>query len=262
MVGGTMRVDILKEGVHSGDASGVVPSSFRIAQQILRRLEDPETGRILPEEFHDEIPRQRRDQAAVAADALGVEVHQKFPFVDGAQPMADDLVECILNRTWRPALSYIGQDGIPQSRSGGNVLRPYTELKLSLRLPPTLAAKPAQDALKRVLTDNPPYGAKVSVRFEDPATGWNAPALAKWLGDALDEASQTYFGKPTVHMGEGGSIPFMGMLGEKFPQAQFVVTGVLGPKSNAHGPNEFLHLPFGKKITCCVTHVLAIHAAL
>jgi acetylornithine deacetylase/succinyl-diaminopimelate desuccinylase-like protein len=68
------------------------------------------------------------------------------------------------------------------------------------------------------------------------------------------------FGKPVAFHGEGGSIPFMAMLGEKFPGTQFVVTGVLGPHSNAHGPNEFLHIPFAKKLSVCVATILADHA--
>ena len=260
MIGGTLRVDVLTEGVHSGDASGIVPSSFRVLQQLIGRLEDRETGRLLPKELHVEIPQQRIDQAKLAAETLGEAVYTKFPFLPGMEPMNEDLVELVLNRTWRPSLSYIGQDGMPPTLSGGNVLRPYTTLKLSFRLPPTLPAKPAQAFLEKLLTENPPHGAKVTVDFEEPATGWNAPELAPWLDEALNEASQTYYQKPAVHMGEGGSIPFMGMLGEKFPEAQFLVTGVLGPQSNAHGPNEFLHIPYAKKLTGCVVHILAKHA--
>ena len=85
--------------------------------------------------------------------------------------------------------------------------------------------------------------------------------MAPWLETALERASQRLFGKPAMYMGEGGSIPFMGMLGEKFPEAQFLITGVLGPGSNAHGPNEFLHLPTARKLTCAVAQILADHAS-
>lgn len=262
MAGCALKVDILREGVHSGDASGVVPSSFRILRQILSRVENTETGEILIEALKQPIPQERIDQASKVAEALGDEVYTKFPFVDGAVPMGTDRVELVLNRTWRATVSFIGQDGMPPTQAGGNVLRPYTELKLSFRLPPTLDCEEAKVAIEKALTENPPYNAKVTLEFEDAATGWNAPALAPWLSDALDEVSNTFYGKPALHMGEGGSIPFMGMLGEKFPKAQFVVTGVLGPASNAHGPNEFLHVPYAKKLTGCVAHILAIHGKL
>lgn len=262
MIGGSVRVDILREGVHSGDASGVVPSSFRIIRQLLDRIEDAQTGKILLESLHCEVPEQRLEQAARVADSLGDEVFTKFPFVEGAQAMGSDRVSLILNRTWRPTLSYIGQDGLPPSQAGGNVLRPYSELKLSFRLPPTLDSSAAKKVIRQALSENTPYNARVTVDFEDAANGWNAPALANWLNETLDQVSQTFYGKPALHMGEGGSIPFMGMLGEKFPQAQFVVTGVLGPASNAHGPNEFLHVPYAKKLTCCVAHILARHGEL
>jgi acetylornithine deacetylase/succinyl-diaminopimelate desuccinylase-like protein len=167
----------------------------------------------------------------------------------------------VLNRTWRPALSLTGIDGIPPLSSAGNVLRPHTAVKLSLRLPPTVDGKRAGELLQELLLRDPPNGAHVSLKLEKSSSGWNAPALSPWLEKAIDDASQAFYGKPAMYMGEGGSIPFMGMLGEKFPGAQFMITGVLGPHSNAHGPNEFLHIPMGKKVTACVARVIADHHA-
>jgi acetylornithine deacetylase/succinyl-diaminopimelate desuccinylase-like protein len=262
LVGGALRVDVLEEGVHSGDASGVVPSSFRILRQLLERLEDVGTGEVIVEELRAPIPAERQAQAKVAAAALGDEVFKKFPFVDGMKPASTDRVELVLNRTWRPALSVTGLAGAPEPGKAGNVLRPFTEAKLSMRLPPTVDATMASKRMKEILEADPPYGARVSFHYEEPGTGWNAPKTAPWLEAALEDASHAAWGKPMVMMGEGGSIPFMGMLGEKFPAAQFVVTGVLGPHSNAHGPNEFLHLPTGKRVTETVARVLAAHAAV
>ena len=251
---------ILDEGVHSGDASGVVPSSFRIARQLLSRVDDETTGAVHIASANVEIPPDRVTQAGVAAQNLGDLVWRKFPFVGEARAMGTDLAELILNRTWRPALSITGQSGIPDEGDAGNVLRPGTSLVLSLRIPPTADSITIVEDLKRDLAADPPYGARVTLEFDTAADGWNAPPLASWLEAATDAASQTYFGKPAVYMGEGGTIPFMGMLGEKFPTAQFLITGVLGPASNAHGPNEFLHIPTGKKVTSCVAHVLMAHA--
>jgi acetylornithine deacetylase/succinyl-diaminopimelate desuccinylase-like protein len=261
LVGGDVRIDILTEGVHSGDASGVVPSSFRILRQLLDRIEDARTGRVLLEEFHVSIPQQRAAQAQAAARVLGAAVSGKFPFVPGARPVAADLAEQILDRTWRPTLSVTGAGGLPALQDAGNVLRPFTALKLSLRLPPTAAAGPAVEKLTRILEADPPYGARVSFRAEKGSSGWNAPALAPWLEQSVDAASRRFFGHVPAYMGEGGSIPFMGMLGAKYPEAQFLITGVLGPGSNAHGPNEFLHVPTGKALTACVAQVLADHHA-
>ncbi|MGA2953914.1 MAG: M20 family metallopeptidase, partial [Caulobacteraceae bacterium] len=260
LAGGVLRVDVLTEGVHSGDASGVVPSSFRILRQLLSRLEDEDTGEIRPSELHDQIPAERVAQAKVAAAALGKEVWAKFPFVEGMEPADDDLVELILNRTWRPELAVTGLAGAPEPVNAGNVLRPFTTAKLSLRLPPTADPAPAAKTLKDLLERDPPYGAKVSFKAEGVGAGWNAPPLAPWLADSIDRASVAAFGRGVAMMGEGGTIPFMGMLGEKFPKAHFVITGVLGPHSNAHGPNEFLHLPTGKKVSAVVAMVLADHA--
>jgi acetylornithine deacetylase/succinyl-diaminopimelate desuccinylase-like protein len=259
MTGGELTVQVLEEGVHSGDASGVVPSSFRILRDLLSRLEDPETGRIKPKELYAEIPQQRIDQAKISAEVLGKAVYDKFPFVEGMQPVTEDLTELVLNRTWRPQLAVTGVDGMPPLESAGNVLRPKTSVKLSLRVPPTLNGAKAGEFLKELLEKNPPYGAKVSFKLEKDGSGWNAPQLSPWLEQAVADASQHYFGAPAAYMGEGGSIPFMGMLGGKFPQAQFLITGVLGPHSNAHGPNEFIHIPTGKKVSMVVAEVVARH---
>lgn len=260
MIGGTLSVEVLKEGVHSGDASGVVPSSFRIIRQLLSRLEDAETGRILVEECWAEIPPARVDQARRAAAALGEAVWSKFPWVEGMRPVTDDGGELVLNRTWRPVLSVTGADGIPSIANAGNVLRPGTALKLSLRLPPALDAEKAAERVKAVLEADSPYGARVRFEVKDASTGWNAEALAPWLERSLDEAGRAAFGAEPAYMGEGGSIPLITMLGQMFPGAQFLVTGVLGPHSNAHGPDEFLHLPTVKKVCTVVAAVLGDHA--
>ncbi|NKB36615.1 MAG: M20/M25/M40 family metallo-hydrolase [Gammaproteobacteria bacterium] len=259
LVGGELSIEILDEGVHSGDASGVVPCSFRILRQLLDRIEEANSGVISANEFNVSIPRQRIEQAELAAEVLQEEVYTKFPFTGSAQASTNDLIELILNRTWRPALAITGADGLPQIDDAGNVLRPFTSVKISMRIPPTCDGAHAGDKLKQLLESDPPYGAKVSFTPDWDASGWHAPALQDWLKSAIDDASVKFFGAPAVHMGEGGSIPFMGMLGEKFPEAQFLITGVLGPQSNAHGPNEFLHIPTAEKLTCCVAEIIARH---
>ena len=258
LVGGDLRVDILTEGVHSGEASGVVPSSFRIARILLDRLEDSASGELLLPELHTEIPEARQSQAVETAAEFPIGGH--FPFVDGAQPMVNGPTEQLLARTWRPSLSITGVDGIPSVELAGNVLRPHTTLHLSIRLPPTCDGERALAAIEQALTTDPPYGARVQFLHGHTGPGWNAPTFAPWLQAALDEASTIAFGKPTRAFGEGGSIPFMGMLGEMFPAAQFVITGALGPGSNAHGPNEFLHVPTARKLTECLAHLLHAHA--
>lgn len=258
---GVLRVDILAEGVHSGAASGAVPSSFRIANQLIARLEDRETGALTPEWLNVEIPDQRIEQARRAAEILGPELRRSFPLVPGARLSCDDDVEIILRKTWRPTLSYTGIGGMPGLADAGNVLRPYTSLCLSFRFPPTLDGTAAAARIKQILEADPPYGAKVRFEADKAASGWHAPPLAPWLQTAVDAASQHAFGRPAAMLGEGGSIPFMGMLGEKFPAAQFVITGVLGPGSNAHGPNEFLHLAFAKRLTLAVADILDRHFA-
>lgn len=257
---GALRVRVLEEGVHSGDAGGVVPSSFRIARQLLDRLEDAATGAIRPACFHAEIPAERVLQARAAAAVLGDVLHTRFPFVPGVSPTTSDGAELVLNRTWRPVLEITGAEGLPALPHAGNVLRPDTTLKLSLRLPPTVDVAAATDAMGALLCEDPPLGARVEWTADAPAQGWSAPPTAAWLATALSDASRAWFGPDAVAMGEGATIPFMAMLGARFPDAQFLITGVLGPGANAHGPNEFLHLPTAERLSGCVAQVLDAHA--
>jgi acetylornithine deacetylase/succinyl-diaminopimelate desuccinylase-like protein len=259
MVAGTLSVSIVREGLHSGDVSGMVPSSFRIARSLLSRIEDELTGEMLLPELRVDIPADRVAEAAATAGEIGP-IADRYPFVPGSGPSTDDASEQLLARTWRAALSVVGAGGMPPVEVAGNVLRPTTRLKLSVRLPPTCDPATAARALESALTTDPPYGAMVSFDDVAHAPGWNAPVTAPWLAEALDAASAAAFGAPARSFGEGGSIPFMGMLGEKFPDAQFVVTGVIGPDANAHGPNEYLHLPTARRVTTAVATLLDAHA--
>ena len=262
IISGTLTVEVLSEGVHSGAASGIVPSSFRILRQLLGRIEDERTGEILVRECHVDVPPGRLTEVQAVAAVLGGDVGHGFPLVPGMRPVTLDPVQALLNNTWRPALAVTGVDGMPSLADAGNVLRPKTAVKLSLRLPPTADAPRAAQRVKEVLEAEPPYGARVTFSTgERPGSGWDAPVMADWLRDSVTRASRAYFNAPPMFDGLGGSIPFMSMLGERFPQAQFLVTGVMGPGSNAHGPNEFIDLPTGVKVTACVAQVLADHGA-
>ena len=257
MVVADLKVEVLREGVHSGDAGGVVPETFRVFRALLDRIEDASTGALTLPELSVEIPGDRRAQAVAAGAVLGrAGTADKFPFVQGAEAMAGDPADLVLNRTWRPSLAVTGMDGMPAIVDAGNVLRPFTAAKLSMRLPPTADPAAAEAAVRKALTHDPPHGARITLTAET-AQGWNAPALAPWLDRAVGEASMRHFGQPAVAMGEGGSIPFMAMLGERYPDAQFLITGVLGPGANAHGPNEFLEISTAKRLTACVADVLA-----
>ncbi len=260
LVCGTLRVETMSEGVHSGDAGGVAPSAFRIASRLIGRIEDGVSGRVTLPELNVAIPEARRREAGLAAAELDGDVHGKYPLLDGVRAEHDDAVELVLNRTWRPALAVTGVGGLPPIENAGNVLHPRLDLQLSIRLPPTADARAAGAAIAATLERDVPSGARARFRAEAPCAGWNAPPTAPWLAEALQQASQEFFGRPACAMGEGGSIPFMAMLGERFPAAQFMITGVLGPKSNAHGPNEFLHLPTARRLTCCVAAVIAAQA--
>ena len=256
---GSLKVEVLTEGVHSGSASGIVPPCFRVLRQLLSRIEDESTGKILVDDLFVEIPDQRREQATLAAEVLQDSVYKKFPWVDPDAKPTESIYELILNNNWRPNMTVTGADGMPALVNAGNTMLPTTTIKLSFRLPPTANAEDAAAAVKNALESDPPPFARVTFNVDSTMAGWNAPAIAPWLEASMQKASEAVFNKPSVYMGTGGTIPFMGMLGEKFPDAQFLITGLLGPNSNAHGPNEFLHIEKGKKLTSCVAQVLEDH---
>lgn len=255
----TVRVEVLTEGIHSGTSGGAVPSTFRILRQLLDRIEDPATGRLLVPEMHVAIPVVRSEQMAATAAGLP-DFTARYPLLDGVGPARSTTEELLRATSWEPSLEVTGLEGAPPPATAGNVLRPFTTAKLSIRLPPTADAQAATRALVERLTTDPPYGARVTVDVVDASDGWHAPEEEPWLRAALDEASQTAFGQPARVHGEGGSIPFMTMLGRRFPDAQFVITGVLGPGANAHGPNEFLDLATARRVTEAITHLLHAHA--
>ncbi len=258
---GSLRADVLTEGVHSGSASGIVPSSFRVLRTLLSRIEDQDSGKLLPEALYVDIPPQRTEQARLAAETLDASVYEKYPWAVPNPSPSESPYELLLNNTWRPALSVTGAEGLPELVNAGNVQLPYTTLKLSFRLPPTCDAESAAVAVKDVLEADTPPMSKVQFSADSTMAGWNAPPVADWLEASMHKASAAFFGKPSMYMGTGGTIPFMGMLGETFPEAQFLVTGLLGPNSNAHGPNEFLHIETGKRLTSCVAQILEDHFA-
>jgi acetylornithine deacetylase/succinyl-diaminopimelate desuccinylase-like protein len=259
MLPGVLSVEVLTEGQHSGAAGGIVPSSFRILRQVLERIERASDGALHPA-LSVPIPEAVRAQLGAVANTLGRSVIDRYPWAGTTGPETDDVLELLLNNAWRPSLATVGLAGAPDIGSAGNTLRPGTAAKLVIRLPPTLDADAAAPLIKQVLEADPPAGARVTFALETPQTGWCAPAVAPWLEQSLARASQRWFGRPAMYMGMGGTIPFMKMLGDRFPGVQFMVTGVLGPNSNAHGPNEFLELATARRLTGCVADVLADHA--
>jgi acetylornithine deacetylase/succinyl-diaminopimelate desuccinylase-like protein len=248
----SVRVDVLTEGVHSGVGGGVVPSSFRILRRILSRIEDEATGRILlPELLGNGVPDELRASLSAAAQEFA---DSALPTVDGLRLFGETPADRLVARAWSAALEVTGMDGVPAVRDGGNVLRPFTTAKISVRLPPDVDAQEAADALISAITTD--EGAHITIDLEGVADGWLAPPLDARNAAALDRISQASFGQPVGFHGEGGTIPFLADLKRSFPRTQFVATGVLGPHSNAHGPNEFLHIPMAKAVTHAVAELL------
>jgi acetylornithine deacetylase/succinyl-diaminopimelate desuccinylase-like protein len=258
---GRLSVRVLTEGVHSGMATGIAASPFRIVEQLLSRLEDPCNGEVRLQALQVPVPDDRRAQIATAAAVLGGGFAAKIPWAPGVTALSNDPGELILNNTWKATLAVTGAEGLPPVTSAGNVLLPQLSFKLSFRLPPTCDSESAARCIKQTLEQDPPYGARVEFEYDEPADGWNAPSMKPWLEQSINRASQRIYGRDAVQTGCGGTIPFMGMLGKQFPRTQFFITGVLGPHSNAHGPNEFLDVEYAKKLTACVSLVLADHAS-
>jgi acetylornithine deacetylase/succinyl-diaminopimelate desuccinylase-like protein len=259
---GTLTVRVLEHGVHSGAAGAVVPSSFRIARMLLDRIEDPDTGDLRLAELVVEPPEGALAAAAdlVRAREGAGQVDPEFPVVDGLVLQGGSEAEQAVRVAWRGSVAVVGADGLPPSADAGAVLLPFTTLKLVIRLPPTADPEAAAGALSRALTSDPPYGATVEWQAAPPAGGWAAPPLAPWLAAALDDASMACFARPSGRLGEGGTIPFMGWLAAQFPEAQILALGVLGPGSNAHGPDEGLHMPTAERVTGSLALLVDAHA--
>ncbi len=256
MIIGELKVEVLEQGAHSGMAGGIVASSFRIMRQVISRLEDEATGEITPSFLNEQIPETRRKEAIAAGEILKESFSEMYSYAGQGKPLSNDPTELVLNNTWLASLEVTGIDGIPDIQDAGNVLRPFTCAKLALRLPPTTDAVRATHELRELLTSNTPHGSNITFTSDSPNPGWHAPITVDHLESSIQQASQAFFGAPAISMGCGGSIPFMEFLAKKLPNAQFVVTGVLGPSSNAHGPNEFLHIPTAKKITACTAKII------
>jgi acetylornithine deacetylase/succinyl-diaminopimelate desuccinylase-like protein len=254
-----LTVQVLERGQHSGIASGVVPSSFRILRELLDRVDDAKTGEILLEELQPIIPDEHVIAAKSVASEFGDVSANELPTVAGLKLMGTDAADRILRRTWFPTLSVVGMGGIPEPSIAGNVLRASTTAVLSLRLPPNVDSRRASAALQKVLTSNVPSNARVTYS-DHAADGWVAPPLAPWLEKALHVASLEAFGNDVAFTGEGGSIPFLGSLAKRYPGVQFVATGVLGPEANAHGIDEMLDLPTAVNVTNAVATIVAAHA--
>lgn len=255
LVSGTLEVDVLTEGIHSGGGGGIVPSSFRVLRAQLDRIENATTGELLKSLYVD-VPDYVSAEAADAASTLGSTIVDRYPWHGKTQPSTSDIATLIVRNTWEPSLATVGLGGAPTPNLAGNTLRPQTSAKLVFRLPPTIEAKQAGEEIKHALELDPPCGATVRYDVDAAESGWYMKPLTQQLTDSLNRASMAFFDNPLRNIGCGGTIPFLGMLERKFPDCQFVATGVLGPHSNAHGPNEFLHIPTGKRVSACMAAVL------
>ena len=255
-------VEFAKGGYHSGEVGGIIPETFRIVRSLLDRVDDSASGMAAPE-FQVEIPEWARREAQVMAELSGDSMHAKYDYHEGCRPMdVDNLAEMYLNNTWRANLSITGASGLPDTSIAGNVVRASTSVKLSLRLPPSKNPQEAEAALIEKLTTNVPYNAKVTAKGGHMGSGWCMKDMPEWLDTAMRKAGRDFFdGRDTGTYGMGGSIPFLAELGKMYPESTIMAFGLIGPKANAHAPNECINLTYAKKLTCALSHLIAEVAA-
>jgi acetylornithine deacetylase/succinyl-diaminopimelate desuccinylase-like protein len=254
-----VTVEVLAEGVHSGAGTGYAADSFMILRNLLDRIEDSKSGKII-DAFQVEIPKSRVEEATKVADLKGDHVLENVKLLPGVKGLTDNNAELILNNTWRASLAVVGASGLPDHKLAGNVLRPSTTVRISMRLPPSYDGEKAAPLLKDILTKDVPYNAKVTVELRKPGSGWNNKDLSEKLTNSLNVSSKKIWGKELLSFGEGGSIPFIKQLADAFPACELLVIGVLGPNSNAHSCNEALHIDYCKGITVTVAHTLNDYA--
>ena len=254
----SLEVEFAKGGYHSGEVGGIIPETFRVARALLNRVDNAETGMVC-DDLQVEIPQWARDEAVVMAGHSGAEMHTKYNYHEGCVPMnADNLAEMYLNNTWRPNLSITGASGLPDVAIAGNVVRASTKLKLSMRLPPSAKPDEAEAKLTEILTTNVPHNAKVTVKGGHAGQGWCMKAMDPWLNAVVKKSGSDFFdGKDTGTYGMGGSIPFLAELGNMYPSTNIMALGLIGPKANAHAPNECINLTYAKKLTKALSHLIA-----
>ena len=257
LVSGTLSVKVSHEGIHSGNSGGSIPSSFRIIRILLDRVEDSSTGKVLIPEMHVEIDKQVEEKATALAEVVGNSIWEQFPTVDSLQRVAGSTEEMIVSMNWEPTLSIIGADGIPPVQGAGNVLRTNTDLKLSFRIPPGVDSEKVIEIAKSILEEDPPFGAEVSFTPDSCADGFHAPPMEGKVREAIHEASVSLTGLPPLATWTGGTIPFMAMMQQKYPDAMFLCTGTSGPGNIAHGPDEKLHIPSSKRLTVVLSSTIA-----
>ena len=259
IVAGTLSVKVSSVGVHSGHGSGVMPSSFRLARQLLSRIEDENTGEIKPEWLHIEITDKMKEQATKIIE-MNSESTDDFPLLDGVEKQVNDPLDIFLTMNLSPSLSIIGADGIPSIQDAGNVLRTNTDLKISIRTPPGISAEKVAVKVQELLEKDPPNGAHVSAVMTEVADGFLSPELPEELSEMLEKAGKQFYGNAPMSLFIGGTIPVMAMLQSRYPNSKFIITGAGGPGGNAHGPDEKLHIPTAKKVTKCMA--AAVSAAI
>jgi acetylornithine deacetylase/succinyl-diaminopimelate desuccinylase-like protein len=256
IVAGTLSVQVSSVGVHSGHGSGVMPSSFRLARQLLSRLEDEKTGEILPEWLHLEINDEMKKTCSEIVKMKGDEM-KDFPLLEGVKKQVEDPLDIFITMNLKPSLSVIGADGIPPIESAGNVLRTNTDLKISIRTPPGMKASVVAKKVQKLLEENPPNGAHVTAKMTEVADGFLSPQLPESISSALEDACKEFYGNNSMSLFIGGTIPVMAMLQSRYSDSKFIITGAGGPGGNAHGPDEKLHIPTAKKVTKCMSSAVA-----
>lgn len=254
-----VKIRQLTKVLHSGVGGGIIPDISRVLRLILNRIDDVNTGRVLIESCNAVIPQERVAALKDAAAALSTSVYEGIPLVPGAEPLSTDVTELLVNKTWRPAVSVIGVSGFPAAETAGNAMVPEITVRISVRTPPATDINKCINEMREKITVDSPHGVELEFVLGEHVDSWVSPELSAPVAQAISDASTAYFGNDAVYLGEGGGIGFVPLMSKMFPKAQFVLTGLVGPDSNAHAANESMHIPTAKKITCCIAHILQAH---
>jgi acetylornithine deacetylase/succinyl-diaminopimelate desuccinylase-like protein len=228
-----------------------------IARSLLDKIENPETADMLEKSLFVELPKNREEEIDKMISLVGDKLIKEIPWYKNTGPLDKNIKDVIIRNTWKPTLVVTGCNGIPQIGEGGNVIRPFTELKLSVRLPPGVDSNSASLKLKEILEKDPPYSAKVEATIINTGDGWNVYNLSEKLRNLLNISSKRFFNNEMGFYGGGGSVPFVNFFNNLYPTSDIAVLGVCGPTSNIHGPNENLNLDFVQKMMMCLTYLIS-----
>ena len=256
-----VNIQTLDQESHYGpEASGIIAENLFLMRKIYDGLVDSTNGEFKLEEFkiaEDKIPAIVMEQMQKEIEIVGDNFIKNIPLYEGVSPLKTDVKELMINNRWKPSCFILGIDNCPKTEDRGFGVSSGINVRMSIRIPPTVDKNKAIEALKKALSDNIYFGAQVKLGYLDYGEGVLLANMSNKVKNILNKASLEFFGNESVFTGVGGSIPFIGYFQSKYPNTDIICTGIVGSDSHEHGPNENLNIEACKKMVCVLCYFLS-----